>query len=103
MSEYRRLDFTFSFEFKETPNIFIKIRVYKISYKKLFVYREAVTVHLNAEFGEGSGPILLDDLLCSEGASDLVDCNGWVWGVSDCKHDEDVGVTCARPGTEGGK
>ena len=42
-------------------------------------------------FGEGTGPIFLDDLHCSGQEDRLVDCPYF-----SCQHDEDAGVTCSK-------
>ena len=50
-----------------------------------------------AEFGEGSGPILLDNLMCTEDESEasLLDCVAPEdIGVHNCEHSEDAGVRC---------
>ncbi|KAK3589457.1 hypothetical protein CHS0354_030578 [Potamilus streckersoni] len=47
-----------------------------------------------AKFGEGSGPIHLDNLECSGNEQSLVNCQYLQPGVVNCEHDEDVGVTC---------
>lgn len=60
----------------------------------------AVEAHSEAYFGEGSGPILLDDLACSEESRDLSSCMKLDWGRHNCAHSEDAGVTCALPGQE---
>lgn len=46
-----------------------------------------------ARYGEGSGPILLDNLHCSGSEDKLVDC----LQVHDCGHNEDAGVKCLQP------
>ena len=52
----------------------------------------------NAFFGQGTGPIWLDDLLCSGSERRLVDCpvlSGGIGMVDFCNgHADDAGVTC---------
>ncbi|XP_022097581.1 deleted in malignant brain tumors 1 protein-like isoform X2 [Acanthaster planci] len=48
----------------------------------------------SAEFGEGAGPIFLDDVACAGTESRLVDCPNPGWEVENCDHDEDAGVVC---------
>ena len=49
----------------------------------------------NAGFGDGSGSILLDNLVCEGDESSLLDCASDVAiGNSDCQHSEDAGVRC---------
>lgn len=45
-------------------------------------------------YGPGKGVIWLDNLGCHGNESHIQDCNHTGWGVSDCTHDEDVGVDC---------
>ncbi|XP_075392928.1 soluble scavenger receptor cysteine-rich domain-containing protein SSC5D isoform X2 [Tenrec ecaudatus] len=47
-----------------------------------------------AFFGEGSGPILLDDLRCRGNESALRLCPSRAWGQHDCHHREDAGAVC---------
>ena len=47
-----------------------------------------------AEFGEGSGPILLDDVSCSGAENALLSCSNRGIGVESCGHHEDAGVRC---------
>ncbi|XP_065913515.1 uncharacterized protein [Dysidea avara] len=46
-----------------------------------------------AEFGEGTGPILLDDLMCLGNETTLFNCLRSA--VHNCEHFEDVGVFCS--------
>ena len=45
-------------------------------------------------FGMGNGPILLADLFCSGSEDSLLDCNRNAFGILNCDHFEDAGVTC---------
>ncbi|XP_071503570.1 scavenger receptor cysteine-rich domain-containing protein DMBT1-like [Diadema antillarum] len=51
-----------------------------------------------AEYGQGSGPILLDDVECNGTESNLADCQHNGYGMHNCGHYEDVGVECTTPG-----
>ncbi|XP_066127087.1 soluble scavenger receptor cysteine-rich domain-containing protein SSC5D [Saccopteryx bilineata] len=47
-----------------------------------------------AFFGEGAGPILLDDLRCQGNEMALRFCPSRPWGQHDCHHREDAGAVC---------
>ncbi|TDH15846.1 hypothetical protein EPR50_G00013900 [Perca flavescens] len=53
--------------------------------------RSALT---NAAFGQGSGPIWLDDVSCSGNESSITDCRHQGFGVHNCGHVEDASVVC---------
>ena len=49
---------------------------------------------LDNRFGPGTGPIWMDDVICSATETQLSDCQFSNWNNSDCGHTEDVGVIC---------
>ena len=61
-------------------------------------YSAGAIARTNAFFGQGTGPIWLDDLLCSGNERRLVDCpvsTGGIGMVDFCNgHADDAGVTC---------
>ncbi|MDE0191895.1 MAG: leucine-rich repeat domain-containing protein, partial [Gammaproteobacteria bacterium] len=50
--------------------------------------------HRRAAFGAGAGPIWMDDVDCAGNESRLTDCPFAGWGLDNCRHSEDVGVSC---------
>nr|XP_023406931.1 macrophage scavenger receptor types I and II isoform X2 [Loxodonta africana] len=57
-------------------------------------YRGILTVHKAARFGQGTGPIWLNDIFCFGRESSIEDCKIKEWGARTCSHNEDAGVTC---------
>ena len=58
----------------------------------------------SAHFGQGTGPIQLDDVGCTGVEQTIFDCAHPPFGVHNCHHNEDAGVVCNAPGgTEAGK
>ena len=53
----------------------------------------------SAYFGEGSGPILLDNVTCTGSESTLANCGHLGVGITtSCSHSEDAGVQCSSEG-----
>ena len=47
-----------------------------------------------ATFGQGTGPIWLDDVGCTGTEATLGNCQNRGVGIHDCSHSEDAGVRC---------
>ena len=68
---------------------------------KLFILRCFFSVYVqsdatafsNANFGQGTVPILLDDVACTATQPRLVDCS-YDSNTADCSHSQDAGVRC---------
>ena len=54
----------------------------------------ASLVALWAEFGQGTGPVWLDELKCTSTHQGLHGCTHRGWGKHNCTHRNDVGLEC---------
>ena len=70
-----------------------------ISYRNLFFYfRNDTDTWCCARFGQGTGPILLDDVGCLGTEYDIGQCPHRGWGMHNCRHYEDVSIRCSPKG-----
>ena len=56
---------------------------------------EGAKSYSRAHFGEGSGSIFLDDVICLGSESSLLQCYHRPIGNHDCTHIEDASVSCS--------
>ena len=61
---------------------------------RMLGFLKASSAPVKAEYGEGSGDILLDEIECTGSEISLEDCSKSEFGVNNCKHEEDAGVIC---------
>ena len=59
-------------------------------------YRTAYRATVRANFGQGTGPIWLDDVQCIGSEEKLSECASVGLGLHNCHHTEDAGVVCER-------
>ncbi|NXH73287.1 DMBT1 protein, partial [Hydrobates tethys] len=58
---------------------------------------QALSALFGAAFGQGSGPIWLDEVTCAGTEAALSLCRARSWGSHNCNHREDAGIECKEP------
>ncbi|XP_052809331.1 deleted in malignant brain tumors 1 protein-like [Mya arenaria] len=72
----------------------LNINFAKVVCRQLGYATENVALVSNAYYGEGNGPIWLDDVTCQGNETVINLCMFRPWGQHNCVHKKDVGVTC---------
>ena len=60
-----------------------------------FTFYTATSAPGQANFGQGTGAIVLDQVSCTGSEASIFDCPHGGLNVHDCSHPEDAGVICA--------
>ena len=53
-----------------------------------------IQAYSSAAFGQGNGPIMLDNLNCNGNETYISECPSLGWFSHHCDHSEDAGVSC---------
>ena len=57
-------------------------------------FPSASSAPYSARYGQGSGPIWMDEVNCHGGEASIMNCAHRGWGSHDCSHFEDASVIC---------
>ena len=72
-----------------TSTVLMRVRHFNLIY-----YDAGGTPYYNAYFGSGTGPIFLDDVVCTSSSSQLLECSSSPVLAHNCDHHADAGVGC---------
>ena len=61
---------------------------------RMLGYTNASHAWNESHFGVGNGRIWLDEVFCTGNEGNIYECSHSNWGVHNCRHTKDVGVTC---------
>lgn len=65
-----------------------------MNHRHLFIFSGVPKAWSWAQFGQGTGPIVLDGVHCTGNELSLEECPHAPWGRHNCDHMEDAGVSC---------
>ena len=77
----------------------LKSRFARLTLNSSVLARNGGESYIEARYGEGSGQVILDDVICTGNESSLAECSHRQPFTSNCEHDEDVSVRCFLPNT----
>ena len=66
----------------------------KLHYNMDFQCIIAVSYHYSAHFGQGTGPIWLDNLHCTGTEQNMLQCPNLGISIHNCGHSEDASIVC---------
>ena len=64
--------------------------------RSVLLYPPGAIAVTRARYGQGTGPIFLDDTECRGNESRIADCRSDGIAVHNCGHSEDAGAICKR-------
>ena len=90
--KYNLLSYTY--KLPTPPNFTVCVTVCHLISPCALLCRTNARAMSGAAFGPGSGTIWLDDLNCAGNETDIALCGHRGWGMTNCLHGEDAGVSC---------